>query len=63
VTPKQEPDSFIAKYSPEVAAVNLFFLQGAALPDPHHVLKGSGKLVIKSISATQRPRRPLPHSI
>jgi hypothetical protein len=78
--------------------VTLFFLQGAALPDPHKVLKGSGKLVrhlvlqsaadlerpevrqlmaaalqrsskaldpaagspivIKSVSAKQRPRRP-----
>jgi len=25
--------------------VNLFFLQGAGLPDPHKLLKGSGKLV------------------
>lgn len=78
--------------------VNLFFLQGAKLPDPDKVLKGSGtqvrhiiltdlqileqaavkklmalalksakkpldpkgrrRLIIKSISATQRPRRP-----
>ncbi len=149
MTPKQQLDSFIAKYSPEVAAVarqafvwmrrkfpdadvlvydnynalaigfgpneraseavfsialfprwvNLFFLQGAGLPDPNKLLKGngtqarsirlekielldepavlalidaeaarsglepglgSGKLVIKSISARQRPRRPAP---
>jgi hypothetical protein len=78
--------------------VTLFFLRGAALPDPHKVLKGSGKVVrhlvlqrvadldqpavrelmaaalehapkpldpgvdsrilIKSVSAKQRPRRP-----
>ena len=78
--------------------VNLFFLQGAKLPDPQKVLKGSGKqvrritleaagdldkpavralmesalesaarppksarpggIVIKSVSAKQRPRRP-----
>jgi hypothetical protein len=78
--------------------VTLFFLQGAGLPDPQHLLKGSGKvvrhivlasaadldlppiqdlmakalrraevgidpgaagkLVIRSISAKQRPRRP-----
>jgi hypothetical protein len=78
--------------------VTLFFLQGAGLPDPHRLLKGSGKvarhivledaedldkpeveqliavalerartplegsgprrLVIKSVSAKQRPRRP-----
>lgn len=78
--------------------VSLFFLQGAGLPDPNRVLKGSGKvarhivlehaddldqpavaaliaralqrarvplasagerrLVIKSVSAKQRPRRP-----
>ncbi len=78
--------------------VTLFFLQGAGLPDPHGLLKGSGKLVrhivldspatldepavkelmnaalyravepinpgaeerlvIKSVSARQRPRRP-----
>jgi hypothetical protein len=78
--------------------VTLFFLQGAALPDPKHLLKGSGKvvrhvvlasaadldsaavqglmatalkraepgidpdapgsLVIRSVSAKQRPRRP-----
>jgi hypothetical protein len=78
--------------------VSLFFLQGAGLPDPHRLLKGSGKvvrhivlespehldapavqaliavalekartplegagpsrIVIKSISAKQRPRRP-----
>jgi hypothetical protein len=78
--------------------VTLFFLQGAGLPDPKHLLKGSGKvvrhivlasaadldqpavqglmstalkraepaidpdapgsLVIRSISAKQRPRRP-----
>jgi hypothetical protein len=77
--------------------VTLFFLHGASLHDPHHVLKGSGRvvrhvvltdaadldipkihelmeqalaaaatpipesagrLVIKSISAKQRPRRP-----
>jgi len=76
---------------------NLFFLQGARLPDPHKLLNGSGKqarsirldsaelldqpellalidaeaarlglepgagsgkIVIKSISAKQRPRRP-----
>ena len=147
MTARQELDSFIAKYSPEVASVarqafawmrkklpsatvlvydnynalaigfgpterasdgvfsialfprwtNLFFLQGAGLPDPHKLLKGSGKeartirmdkvelldqpqvlalidaeaarsglepgarrgkIVIKSISAKQRPRRP-----
>jgi hypothetical protein len=146
MTSKQQLDSFIAKYSPEVASVarkafvwmrkkfphatvlvydnynalaigfgpterasdavfsialfprwtNLFFLQGAALPDPHKLLKGngkqarsirldnvelldhpelvalidaeaarlglepgagSGKIVIRSISAKQRPRR------
>ena len=78
---------------------NLFFLMGAALPDPHRLLKGEGaivrsiqidrldqlddpridalitaavmhvgwrldptaknRLVVKSISATQRARRPL----
>src|ERR1035438_1433318 len=69
--------------------VTLFFLRGAGLPDPRHLLKGSGKvvrhivlasaadldlplhaaeagidpgapgrLVIRSISAKQRPRRP-----
>jgi Domain of unknown function (DU1801) len=147
VTSKQQLDSFIARYSPEVAGVarqafawmrkrfpranvmvydnynalaigfgpterasdgvfsialfprwvNLFFLQGAGLPDPNKLLKGSGKqarsirlqnvqvldqpavlalidaeaarlglepgagngkIVIKSISAKQRPRRP-----
>jgi len=147
MTPKQQLDSFIARFSPEVASVakeafawmrrkfpqatvlvydnynalaigfgpserasdavfsialfprwaNLFFLQGAALPDPQKLLKGtgkqarsirlervellnnpallalidaeasrlgldpgagSGKIVIKSISAKQRPRRP-----
>ena len=147
MTAKQQLDSFIAKYSPEVAAVarkafawmrrkfpdadvlvydnfnalaigfgpnertsgavfsialfprwaSLFFLQGAGLPDPNKLLKGggkqarsirlqnvelldlpgvlalidaeaarsglvpglgSGKIVIKSISARQRPRRP-----
>jgi len=146
MTAKQEPDSFIARFSPEVAGVarkafvwmrkkfpramvmvydnynalaigfgpterasdavfsivlfprwvNLFFLQGAKLPDPHKLLQGSGKqvrsirltsmqvlddpkllalldaeaarlglepgagsgkIVIKSISAKQRPRR------
>ncbi len=31
--------------------VNLFFLQGAALPDPHGLLQGSGKLV-RSIRLT-----------
>jgi hypothetical protein len=80
--------------------VTLFFLHGGRLPDPHHLLSGSGKqvrhiklpsvatlddlrlreliaaavksapksfdspgrrrLVIKSISAKQRPRRPAP---
>ncbi len=146
MTSKQQLDSFMGKYSPEVASVarkafrwmrrkfphatvlvydnynalaigfgpterasdavfsialfprwtNLFFLQGAGLPDPHKLLKGtgkqarsirldsvellddpkllalidaealrlglepdagSGKIVIKSISARQRPRR------
>jgi hypothetical protein len=146
MTARQELDSFIAKFSPEVAGVarkafawmrrkfphamvmvydnynalaigfgpterasdavfsivlfprwvNLFFLQGAKLPDPHKLLQGSGKqvrsirlvsmqvlddpkllalmdaeaarlglapgagsgkIVIKSISAKQRPRR------
>jgi hypothetical protein len=146
MTARQELDSFIAKFSPEVAGVarkafswmrkkfpratvlvydnynalaigfgpterasdavfsialfprwvNLFFLQGANLPDPHKLLQGSGKqvrsirltnmrvldnpklielidaeaarlglepgagsgkIVIKSISAKQRPRR------
>ena len=149
MTAKQQVDSFIANYSPEVAGVarqafawmrrkfpsanvlvydnynalaigfapterasdavfsialfprwaNLFFLQGAGLPDPNKLLKGSGKqarsirlenveildepmvlalidagaarsglepgagsgkIVIKSISARQRPRRPAP---
>jgi hypothetical protein len=145
---EQQLDGFIAKYSPEVAAlaraalarlrarlpgaielvydnynalaigfgptertsdaifsitlwprwVSLFFLQGAGLPDPHRLLEGSGKvarhlvledaedldrpavqeliarglerartpldstgpsrIVIKSVSARQRPRRP-----
>jgi hypothetical protein len=147
VTAKQQLDSFIAHYSPEVAGVarkafvwmrkkfpganvlvydnynalaigfapteraseavfsialfprwvNFFFLQGAGLPDPNKLLKGSGKqarsirldkielldapamlalidaeavrsglapgrgsgkIVIKSIAAKQRPRRP-----
>jgi hypothetical protein len=150
MTAQMELDSFIAKYSPEVAGVarqafrwmrrkfpaafvlvydnynalaigfaptertseavfsialfprwtNLFFLQGAGLPDPHKLLQGSGKqarsirldrvelldkpevlalidaeairsglvgpgleagggeIMIKSISAKQRPRRP-----
>ena len=147
MTGNQQLDSFIAKYSPEVAGVarkaiqwmrkkfpsanvlvydnynalaigfapterasdavfsialfprwtNLFFLHGAGLPDPHKLLKGGGKqarsirlenvelldepallalidaeaarsglepgagggeIVIKSISAKQRPRRP-----
>lgn len=147
MTAKQQLDSLIANYSPEVARVarqafgwmrkkfpsanvlvydnynalaigfgpserasdavfsialfprwaNLFFLQGAGLPDPNKLLKGSGKrvrsirldevalldrpdvlalidaeaarsglapgagsgnIVIKSISAKQRPRRP-----
>jgi hypothetical protein len=149
VTAKQQLDTFIANYSPEVAGVarkafvwmrrkfpdadvlvydnynalaigfgpnerasdavfsialfprwvNLFFLQGAGLPDPHQLLKGNGKqarsirlekielldepkvlalidaeaarsglepglgngkIVIKSISAKQRPRRTAP---
>jgi hypothetical protein len=149
MTAKQELDSFIAKFSPEVAAVarktfawmrrkfpsadvlvydnynalaigfgpsqrtseavfsialfprwvSLFFLQGAGLADPNKLLKGSGKqarsirvdkvellndpavlalidaeavrsgllpgagsgkLVIKSVSPKQRPRRPAP---
>jgi hypothetical protein len=79
--------------------INLFFLQGATLPDPHNLLRGKGKqarhivignatvleeapvqaliiqalrsaklpvepkrrrgsLIIKSVSARQRPRRP-----
>jgi hypothetical protein len=147
LTPKQQLDSFIAKYSPEVGAVarqtfrwmrrkfpratvlvydnynalaigfgpndrasdgvfsialfprwvNLFFLEGAGLPDPNKILQGSGKqarsfrvenveildrpevialieaeaarsglppnagsgkIIIKSISPKQRPRRP-----
>jgi hypothetical protein len=147
-SPQKQLDTFIARYSPEVAAVaraalvkmrarlpgaielvydnynalaigfsptertsdgifsitlwprwvSLFFLQGAGLPDPKRLLKGSGKvarhivlstaddldepavqdliaaalqrartplsgeglgrIIIKSISATQRPRRP-----
>jgi hypothetical protein len=147
-SPEKQFDGFIAKYSPEIAAlaravlanmrarlpgavelvydnynalavgfsptertsdaifsialwprwVSLFFLQGAALPDPQHLLRGSGKvsrhivlqdaedlekpavqdliaralqsartsldgtgpgrIVIKSVSARQRPRRP-----
>jgi hypothetical protein len=150
MTNKQQLDSFVARYSPEVASVarkafawmrkkfpranvlvydnynalaigfapteraseavfsialfpgwvNLFFLQGAGLPDPNKLLKGSGKqarsirlesvevldrpellalmdaeaarsglepgagsgkIVIKSISAKQRPRRPAAH--
>jgi Domain of unknown function (DU1801) len=149
MTGKQQLDSFIAKFSPEVASVarqaftwmrkkfpratvlvydnynalaigfgptdrasdgvfsialfprwvSLFFLQGAGLPDPNKLLQGtgkqarsirlenvqvfdqplvlalidaeaarsglpptagSGKIVIKSISAKQRPRRPAP---
>jgi hypothetical protein len=148
MTGKQQLDSFISNYSPEVASiarktfawmrkkfprafvlvydnynalaigfgpnerasdavfaialfprwVNLFFLQGAGVSDPHKLLKGSGKrvrsirldnvqlldqpevlalidaeaarlglesgagsgtIVIKSISAKQRPRRPI----
>jgi hypothetical protein len=82
--------------------VSLFFLQAAGLPDPDHILKGSGsvakhvvlpspetlnnsavralmreavrqakvpfdsrgehRLIIKSVSANQRPRRPAPES-
>ncbi len=150
--PKQQLDSFLDKFSPEIAAegrrilakmrkrlpnavelvydnynalacgfgpseksseaifsialfprwVSLFFLQGATLPDPDHLLKGSGnvvrhivlgsaadldkpeirslmdqalrrarvpihastrrQLIIRSVSAKQRPRRPTPKS-
>jgi len=149
LSPEDELDGFIAKYTPEIAArtravlakmrarlpgaielvydnynalvigfgpterasdavfsiavyprwVNLFFLRGARLPDPRHLLEGTGKtvrrvvvsepkildtsavrtlmehalrraaqpfdprqpnrIVIKSISARQRPRRPV----
>ncbi|HEY3345140.1 MAG TPA: DUF1801 domain-containing protein [Anaerolineaceae bacterium] len=33
----------ICAISPTKAYVNLIFSQGAALPDPHHVLEGTGK--------------------
>lgn len=77
-SPEKQLAGFIAKFSPEIAAlaaqatgVSLCFLQGAGLPDPDGLLRGSGnvvrnirlesaaahRLIIKSVSAKQRPRR------
>jgi hypothetical protein len=41
--------------------INLFFLQGARLPDPHHLLQGSGRRVrsIRLESAAQLEAAPV----
>jgi hypothetical protein len=96
--PSEKPSEAIFSIVPYPRWVLLFFLQGAGLPDPHRLLKGTGKvvrsiriesardldkpairelmtvalesakrpidpraqgkLILKSISAKQRPRRP-----
>ncbi len=92
MTSKQQLDSFVAKYSPDVARkafvwmrkkfphatvlvydnynalaiglsprwTNLFFLRGAALPDPHKLLKGGRKQArsIRLDSVFARPPGP-----
>ncbi|HKP30402.1 MAG TPA: hypothetical protein VJU15_13405 [Gemmatimonadales bacterium] len=71
---ERELKTFIAMFSLacQAGGIALCFLNGARLPDPKKVLKGSGKqvaaappfpgtgkgqLVIRSVSARQRPRR------
>jgi hypothetical protein len=97
-SPTEKPSAAIFSIAAQAKGVNLCFLQGAGLPDPAGVLRGSGKvvrnlrletaatldrpdvraligsalaraktpmpadgahrLIIKSVSAKQRPRRP-----
>ena len=104
VSPETQLAGFIDKFTPvfsiaaQAKGVSLCFLQGAGLPDPHGLLRGSGnvvrnvrlegvatlaqpevlalidvarrrakvpfgdgehRLIIRSVSAKQRPRRPV----
>ena len=96
--PSEKAGDAIFSLAAQAKGLSLCFLQGARLPDPHHVLRGSGnvvpnigletadtldrpevaalievalkqakapllaqgrhQLIIKSVSATQRPRTP-----
>jgi hypothetical protein len=96
--PSEKAGDAIFSLAAQAKGLNLCFLQGAQLPDPHHLLRGSGnvvrnirletvgmldrpevatliavaleraktplpqqgrhRLIIKSVSAKQRPRRP-----
>ena len=97
--PRNRPSDAILSLACQARGISLCFLQGAGLPDPHRLLRGSGKvvrsltvesaatldrpevralvdaaldrarapldpsarhaLVIRSVSAKQRPRRPV----
>jgi len=43
--PSEKPSEAIFSIVPYPRWILLFFLQGAALPDPHRLLKGAGKVV------------------
>ena len=96
--PSERPSEAVFSIAAQAKGVSLCFLQGAGLPDPHRLLRGSGnvvrnvrlagvatleqpevlalidvarrrakvpfgdgehRLIIRSVSAKQRPRRPV----
>ncbi|HUA86816.1 MAG TPA: hypothetical protein VMB85_23325 [Bryobacteraceae bacterium] len=44
-SPTDRPSDAICSLAANAKGINLFFLWGARLPDPHGILKGSGKQV------------------
>lgn len=71
-SPNERPSNAVLSIAMNAAGVYLCFLQGARLPDPHSILRGSGKVArnirlesihdvrrfyVKSVSANKRPRR------
>lgn len=43
-SPNERPSDAVLSIAMSAGGVNLCFLQGAGLPDPHGILRGSGKL-------------------
>jgi hypothetical protein len=43
-SPSEHPSEAVLSIAMSAAGVNLCFLQGASLPDPHRILRGSGSV-------------------
>ncbi|HEV3154604.1 MAG TPA: hypothetical protein VGZ02_12430 [Candidatus Baltobacteraceae bacterium] len=58
-SPTERPSDAVLSVAMSARGVNLCFLQGASLPDPAHILRGTGKLVrnvrLEHIDDLRRP--------